>query len=340
MAKKVLGDDPFGKGDKAESKAAKPTKKIKRAPATSPKKTSAPKSTRAKSAPAAKAARAETVAAEVAKAATAVVEALVPTSKQASPDAAPGSWRWWRHRQLKLAQAEEQTWLMRADRAADRFGRDPQIAGRAEPIVDFLYRRWLRVAVRGLGHVPEAGRAILVVRRRTGGVSMMRSLAQAGLSRLGLGSFDSALDAALIRHAVLTEHVAHRDVRPLVHPARFYAPVVGSLLRKLGGVPSELHDFARLLDDDKVALATVGGDDRRGALDLPTIIAIALVTNAPIIPVRAVHFTTHGRGLFRSERTVSLEFGTPLFHGEEYGAEGAEDDALLAKLATEIETAL
>ena len=334
MAKKILGDDPFGASTKAE-KPASSTSKVKRAPA---RKTEAPKATRAEK-PAAKAKK------QPAKAKLSTVEAPPQTTEAltvAEPvqDAAPGTWRFCRDRQLTLARAQDQTWLMRVDPTADRFGRDPQLAGRAAPIVDFLYRS-LRVTVRGLGHVPETGRAILVARRRAPSEGRLRSLAEAGLAKLGWsGSVGTALDASLIAHAVSVEHVAHRQVRPLVHPARLYTPFVGSLLRKLGGVPSDLHDFARLLDDDKVALAFVGSDQRSGSLDLATVVALALVTGAPVVPVSVGESSGFGKGLFRVTRAHTLSFGTPLYLGQEFGAEGAEDVALVTRLAAQLDAAL
>ncbi|MEO6951983.1 MAG: hypothetical protein ABI321_09235 [Polyangia bacterium] len=343
MGKKILGDDPFGAAHGKPEKIAAASK-VKRAPA---RKTEAPKSTRAekpatkakpKKQPGAKVVGAKVVVAKVVGAPPQTTEALsIAEPVQA---AAPGTWRFWRDRQLTLARAEDQTWLMRIDPSADRFGRDPQLAGRAAPLVDFLYRS-LRVTVRGLGHVPETGGAILVARRRSPSKGRLRSLAEAGLARLGWsGTIGTALDASLISHAVSVEHVAHRQVRPLVHPARLYTPLVGSLLRKLGGVPSELSDFARLLDDDKVALAFVGGDEGRGSLDLATVVALALVTGAPIVPVSVGESTGFGTGLFRAARAHTLAFGTPLFLGQEFGAEGAEDTALVARLAAQLDSVL
>src|SRR6202044_3403440 len=125
--------------------------------------------------------------------------------------------------------AEEAAFLAKRDPNADRFGRDPALAGRAEPIVDFVYRSLLRVSVRGLGHVPDSGHAILVARRRSTRAEGLYGLALTQLERLGLSStFAATLDAALISHAVRTEHVAPRALRPLVRPARFYTPLIGS----------------------------------------------------------------------------------------------------------------
>ncbi len=335
MAKKILGNDPFGAaGDELEQPVAS---KVKRAPA---RKTQAPKATRAakpSNGPASKKAAAEPVA-SVGVNAPQTTHAL--TIAASVEEAAPGTWRFWRDRQLALARSQDQTWLMRVAPTADRFGRDPGLAGRAAPLVDFLYRS-LCVTVRGLGHVPAHGRAILVGRRRAPSQGKLRSLAEAGLAKLGWsGAVGTALDASLIAHAVSVEHVAHRQVRPLVHPARLYAPFVGSLLRRLGGVPSELHDFARLLDDDKVVLAFVGGDESRGSLDLPTVIALALLTGAPIVPVTVGEADHFGKGIFRVARAHTLAFGTPLYLGQEFGAQGAEDSALVSRLAHQLEAVL
>jgi len=379
MAKKILGDDPFAAKGTTPT-PPKPKKnsapnKTKRAPsgkteapraarvATPAKKTAAPKP-KAAAAPVTVAvteAVADTVSAPVSDTVTApasdtvtapvpvaaAVTSLAPRSTEEPPtDAAPGSWRWWRFRQLQLARAEDAAWLARhdGDSRSDRFGRDPVLAGRAEPIVDLVYRSVLRVSVRGLGHVPETGRAILVARRRHATYAGVAGLALAGLAKLGLPiSMSTPLDAAMISHAIRTEHVAHREVRPLVRPARLYTPLVGMLLRRLGGVPADVHDLARLLDDDRLALAFVEADGSAsltdgGALDLSTLVALALVTGAPIVPV--VIAGGAPRRIFGGPELTAVAFGTPQFPGAEFGVEGAEDEALVARLADEFSAQL
>ena len=59
-------------------------------------------------------------------------------------------WRRWR----KLAMRD------RSD-VVDEFGRDPR-AARVEPLLDFLYKTWFRVETRGLDHIPDEGRALIV----------------------------------------------------------------------------------------------------------------------------------------------------------------------------------
>jgi 1-acyl-sn-glycerol-3-phosphate acyltransferase len=351
MAKKILGDDPFSQKpqDAASGQSTEKTpsvaKKTKRAPL---RKTEAPKAARAARATPAKPEREDRSEQPHAPAAVSsnghvavetppVREAalVAPPSEAVAAEPAPGTWRWWRFRQQQLARAEEAAWLARVDGSqVDRFGRDPILAGRAEPIVDVLYRSLLRVSVRGLGHVPESGRAILVARRRELRSAGLAGLAFAGLQRLGLElSPTTGLDAAIIAHALRTEHVAHREVRPLVRPARLYTPLLGMLLRRLGGVPADVHDLARLLDDERLALAFVGdGAAQNGALDLKTIVCLALVTGAPIVPV----VIAGASGLFGSSRRTALAFNTPLFLADEFGAEGAEDESLIERLTGEL----
>ena len=361
MAKKILGDDPFSQqapdaAPAGNDKTPSAAKKTKRAPL---RKTEAPRATRAakgaptkKATPAEKAAPGERTAErnghgtnghaarnghpETSSSAPPIAASLVSTAAAPQADAAPGSWRWWRSRQQQLARAEDAAWLARVDAAhADRFGRDPVLAGRAEPIVDVVYRSILRVSVRGLGHVPETGRAILVARRREVRSAGLAGLALSGLARLGVElSPATALDAAVVAHAIRTEHVAHREVRPLVRPARLYTPLLGILLRRLGGVPADVHDLARLLDDDRLALAFVGDapSTRDGALDAKTLVCLALVTGAPIVPV----VIAGASGFLGNARRTTLAFDTPLFLATEFGAEGAEDDALVERLAGEL----
>lgn len=346
MAKKVLGDDPFRNAEEPSapksSISVKSTKthRAKRAPV---RKTEAPREARARKPDEPKinariaevevpAVEAESMNVEAAPLASAVpvTQALAPLPVAVADGPAPGSWQWWRSRQLHLSRAEDSAFLAHhdGDLAVDRFGRDPALAGRAEPIVDFLYRSWLRVSVRGLGHVPDHGRAILVAKHRVSEKS--------GL--WGMSKTPPLVDAAVIAHAVRTEHVSHREVRPLVRPQRLYTPILGKLLRRLGGVSSELHDFAQLLDDDQLALAFV--DDAVGAHTLApqVLISLALVTGAPIVPV-VVSSTieTAGRfGMLRPSRKTTLSFGAPLYPAAEFGAEGAEDDQLVSRLAADL----
>src|SRR5262249_37635076 len=76
----------------------------------------------------------------------------------------------------------------------DEFGRDPNVSARMEPLLQFLYETYFRVEARGLGHIPDAGRALIVANH----------------------SGTLPYDGAMIMHAIKHEHPAHREVRPLV----------------------------------------------------------------------------------------------------------------------------
>ena len=47
---------------------------------------------------------------------------------------------------------------------------DPVVAQKVEPLLDFLYRTYFRVDVRGVGHIPDEGRG-LIVSNHSGGVA-------------------------------------------------------------------------------------------------------------------------------------------------------------------------
>src|SRR5258708_20042296 len=101
----------------------------------------------------------------------------------------------------------------------DEFGRDPQVAAKVEPLLDFLYRSYFRVDARGLGHIPDEGRALLV----------------------GNHSGTLPYDGAMIMHAVKTEHPSRREVRPLIEDFVFHFPYLGTLINPIARLPPPPH---------------------------------------------------------------------------------------------------
>lgn len=158
----------------------------------------------------------------------------------------------------------------------DDFGRDPRYSARYAPILDFLYKRWFRVEVHGLEHVPDTGRAILVA------------------NHSGLLPYDGLL----VMHALRREHRAHREARPLIEDFVFHFPYLGTLVNRIGGVRACQENAEHLLDQGNVIIVFPEGlkgisklyKDRyklqrfgRGGF-----IKLALRTGSPVIPVAIV----------------------------------------------------
>src|SRR5262249_9901798 len=95
----------------------------------------------------------------------------------------------------------------------DEFGFDPEFNARVLlPIARFFYRRWFRVQIRGLEHVPAEGPA-LVVANHSGPLPMDAVMLQAGLH---------------------DEHPAGRNLRVLGADLVYEIPLLSALARKSG----------------------------------------------------------------------------------------------------------
>jgi 1-acyl-sn-glycerol-3-phosphate acyltransferase len=254
----------------------------------------------------------------------------------------PFMWRRWR----ELAMRD------RSD-VVDEFGRDPNVAAKVEPLLDFLYSSYFRVDARGLGHIPDEGRALLVANH----------------------SGTLPYDGAMIMHAVKHHHSAARDVRPLVEDFVFHFPYLGTLMNRIGGVRACPENAERLLEQDQLVAVFPEGIKGIGKLYRERyqlqrfgrggFIKLALKSDAPIIPTAVVGaeeihpmltrvtwlaksigipyipvtptFPFLGPiGLLPLPTKWYLAFGEPLYFNTEYGAEGANDRILVNKLAEQV----
>src|SRR5258708_6827249 len=158
----------------------------------------------------------------------------------------------------------------------DEFGRDPQVAAKVEPLLDFLYQSYFRVDARGLGHIPDEGRALIVANH----------------------SGTLPWDGAMIMHSVHRDHASHRDVRPLAEDFVFHFPYLGTLMNRIGAVRACQENAQRLLEQDQlVAVFPQGikglGKRYRERYQLQRFgrggfIKLALATDSPIIPTAVV----------------------------------------------------
>src|SRR4051812_5818250 len=251
-------------------------------------------------------------------------------------------WQRWR----KLAMRD------RSD-VVDEFGRDPNVAARVDPLLDFLYKTYFRVETRGLGHIPDEGRALIVANH----------------------SGTLPYDGAMIMHAVKQEHRARREVRPLVEDFVFHFPYLGTLMNRIGGVRACPENAERLLTQEQLVAVFPEGIKGIGKLYKERyqlqrfgrggFVKLALKCDAPIIPTAVVGaeeihpmvskitwlaksfgipylpvtptFPFLGAvGLVPLPTKWFIAFGEPLYFNAEYGAEGANDRILVNKLAEQV----
>ncbi len=241
---------------------------------------------------------------------------------------------------------------MRGEVVTDEYGMDSELVELVRPFSTFMYRTWWRVAVTGLEHVPDEGRALLIANH--GGVLPW--------------------DAVMIATAVLENHPQPRVIRTLFPGALKTVPGVASGLAAFGQVPDLLENAKRLLEEDQLVCAFpegLGGLGklfknryqiqrfRRGGTT-----GAALATGAPIVPVAVVGaeetypmlanvaplaemlrlpffpitplFPWLGPlGLVPLPSKWSIAFGEPIATAE-HGPDAADDPRVVAQLAEQV----
>jgi len=156
----------------------------------------------------------------------------------------------------------------------DAHGMDPRLAETAKPLLDFLYERWWRVAVRAADRIP-AGGAVVVANH--GGPLHWDAL----VLRLALGRADPP-----------------RQLRPLLDEAALSVPFLGPTARRLGAVPATPDNALALLGAG--ALVGVFPEGSRGGekpwgeryrvqrFGRGGFAKIALLAGAPLVPCAIV----------------------------------------------------
>lgn len=159
----------------------------------------------------------------------------------------------------------------------DEFGFDPDLTDNMfAPMLRPLYRKWFRIEVSGLEHLPADGSALVVANHG--------------------GTFP--LDGLMLTLAVHDEHPAHRHLRLLAADYVFKLPLVGEYARKGGATLACGPDAERLLESGELVgvfpegFKGVGKPFReryklqrfgRGGF-----VSAALRSAAPIVPVAIV----------------------------------------------------
>ncbi|MCP3138003.1 lysophospholipid acyltransferase family protein [Pyxidicoccus xibeiensis] len=157
----------------------------------------------------------------------------------------------------------------------DEYGKDPSLVERLDPVLEFLYSQYWRVAVQGVDHVPR-GAAILVA------------------NHSGALPYDGLVMSLVISR----ERPDLREARWLVEDQVFHAPVLGTLFNRLGAVRACPENALRLLDEQRPLVVFPEGYQ---ALSKPFaeryklkrfgrggFVKLALRTGAPIVPVAIV----------------------------------------------------
>jgi 1-acyl-sn-glycerol-3-phosphate acyltransferase len=236
----------------------------------------------------------------------------------------------------------------------DDFGFDPETVRSSRPLLDFLRRRWWRVEVLGLEHVPH-DRAVLFVANHSGLLPW---------------------DGLLLSDTIAAEQGEARRPRFLIADWLITLPFVQPALARLGGVRACRENAERLLEAGvsviafpegvKGAAKTFRERYRLQRFGRGGAVRLALAADVPIVPVAIVGAEEAHPILFKVEtpaRALGLpflpvtptfpwlgplgalplpakwviSFGEPLADAKR-GAEAASDDLLVARLTEELRT--
>jgi 1-acyl-sn-glycerol-3-phosphate acyltransferase len=158
----------------------------------------------------------------------------------------------------------------------DEWGMDPEILEAVVPFFEFLYRKYWRVTLTGLEHVPNTGRALLVV------------------NHSGQLPFDGAMLAAGIK----LDHPSNRLVRTMFASWFPTLPFAAPLFVKCGQVLATEDNGVRLLENEELVSVFPEGYKGVGKLYKERyqlarfgrggFIRMALKTKSPILPVAVV----------------------------------------------------
>ena len=238
----------------------------------------------------------------------------------------------------------------------DDFGFDPVYEQKVRPIFDFLYEKYFRVECEGTDKIPAEGRCLLVSNH----------------------SGTLPYDGAMIKTAVKREHPQARDVRWLAEDFIFHFPFIGAFSNRVGAVRACQENAERLLRQEALVAVFPEGVKGIGKLYKERyrlqrfgrggFIKLCLRTQTPIVPVAVVGaeetnpmllrleyfskalglpyipitptFPLFGPlGLAPAPTKWKIVFGDPMsFDG--YGAEAAEDEILVGRLAERVRASI
>jgi 1-acyl-sn-glycerol-3-phosphate acyltransferase len=238
----------------------------------------------------------------------------------------------------------------------DDFGLDPSFESKLLPGIDLLYRRYFRVQVEGIHHVPSVGRAVIVANH--GGTL--------------------PLDGAMLRTAIRLDHPSRRDLRWLAEDFVFYLPFAGVFLNRIGAVRACPENAERLLEKDSLVAVFPEGVHgikklfrqryqlqrfgrggfirlclRMRAPLIPCAIIGAEETNPllyrldtlaelwklPYLPITPTFPLLGPLGLMPAPTRWKLRFGEPISF-DHYGPEALDDHVLVGRLSERVRSAI
>ncbi len=158
----------------------------------------------------------------------------------------------------------------------DAFGMDRGLFERAMPVLEFLYTSWWRVELRQIENVAAQGPVMLVANHGSA----------------------LAWDALVLRLALLRDHPAHRELRPLLDEYALKLPLAGVGALRLGAVPATPENALFLLREGRaLAIFPEGSHSARRPwtqryrverFGRGGFAKLALRTGAPIVPCAIV----------------------------------------------------
>lgn len=230
----------------------------------------------------------------------------------------------------------------------DEFGLDPTYEARFRRAFELVFRKYFRVDVSGLEHVPAGGRALLVSNHS--------------------GTFP--WDGVMLKTAIRLDHPARREVRWLTEDFVYHFPFLGTFLNRIGAVRANPENAERLLARDELVAVFPEGIQgigklyrqryqlqrfgrggyvklalRTGAVIIPTAIVgaeetnplllklgwLSKLTGLPYLPVTPTFPWFGPLGLVPLPSKWKIVFGAPIDLSE-HGPEGAEDAILVNRL--------
>ncbi|MFT7581912.1 MAG: 1-acyl-sn-glycerol-3-phosphate acyltransferase [Myxococcota bacterium] len=161
-------------------------------------------------------------------------------------------------------------------RDTDEFGFEPSYLEPLEPISKWFHDHYFRVESRGVEHIPDDGRVLLVANH----------------------SGTLPYDGAMVVTAVRFQHPSGRRVRSLVEDFIYHLPWLGNFMTRVGAVRACQENASRLLENDQATLVFPEGVKGIGKLFRKRYrlqrfgrggaVKLAMKANAPIIPVSIV----------------------------------------------------
>ena len=157
----------------------------------------------------------------------------------------------------------------------DEYGKDAVLGGVLQPVLDFLYEHYWRVSVQGASHVPAG--PVLLVANHSGALPF---------------------DGPMLQQALSRERPDLQEARWLAEDQVFHAPMMGTLMNRLGAVRACPENALRLLDELRPVIVFPEGSQGMGKpfaqryqlkrFGRGGFVKLALRTGAPIVPVAIV----------------------------------------------------